>query len=484
MQVIMNLNSAVRDILNSPGFIEDPDFDVSYSESLKYGTISKAQGHITLRKKVSKYFELFPCILNPLLLRNQKSIDNETLFYELQWKRLAHAFSANGKARLPNGKYLNLGAMNETFTWPMIVEAAESWIKEEVEPGNPEFCQWLRQSFHNALWHDNISDEKIENLYKKMCTLFDFALIVGSGWIWHSIFFIIYKDYLIYCNRGADCGEYPGVTIYRIDKSKITKEFLKTLANRLITPIKDHFSFLKIITELNGQPLEYIAKKSQKGPFCTYVSAKTVHLGLMIVYKMEAKIPEKKIEDIVSKNLNPSKKILLKQGLLQAKALHRSFINHDRMHLLKDFLIDLEESKEVCETLQEYAKQEGISAMANIVSSKVPKLKLRVRAAPEDDFFSRVNLQITKRLPIGFSALYNKKIEIVNFHNLKEFTCLLNLDLYGCDVSDKALEHLKQLAYLQTIYLLNCRITKMSHEKFQGFQNLSCVQLSNCHACL
>jgi cell wall assembly regulator SMI1 len=60
---------------------------------------------------------------------------------------------------------------------------------------------------------------------------------------------------------------------------------------------------------------------------------------------------------------------------------------------------------------------------------------------------------------------------------LKDLTTLKTLSLGGTQITDRGLKELKNLKSLQTIWLDNTRVTGAGFEDFKGFENLNCLDL-------
>lgn len=307
-------------------------------------TISQGQGCQKLRQQVVRSTKKAVQAISPAALRAASNEQNQRQYQILKYKRLAHTLGFKEekfkKLYLPttpdeNGrKQLQLQCFNETFTMPMLRASLDNFFASS--PGFEKQRVAFSKIFANSLCHDNASDENIEKAFNAIHSKEnDLPVLIGTGWDWHSTQLIIFKDYFIYCNRGADCdigGLSEGWHLFKIGKKEnITKEWIGKVTKRISTPRENYKSRNNIISDLEGKLIYSHYAKSQKVGSCTMNSLKAAISALFALDELTDSF-EKKISE---------KEIAVKLSSSTWKRNYKKFSSFDRKLLLKDFLIDL-----------------------------------------------------------------------------------------------------------------------------------------------
>ncbi len=312
------------EILNSGGFVKEAARDRNY-ELRKNQTIAEVQGCTALCERTLQYASEKPFLLSPTSLRNLENVNSLTM----RLKRLGHAYNLAEFIKLPDGTLMNLEGFNETFVVPMLRAMFDEFTSLRKDLISQELSHFVKESLSRAVWHDNATDPKIDEIHKLIHDpSYLYPVVVSSGWIWHSTQVIFFKDHLYYCNRGDDCGLHPGISVFKIgNKEKITPEFLKRIASRLDVEKSQYTSLEKIKEELEVMYVDDITMKKQKVGNCVYVNLKAAIFMLMLLGTLEE---------------NPA---------ATAKPIYKAFSQFDKEAVLKDFLIDVETNKTYLEGL-------------------------------------------------------------------------------------------------------------------------------------
>jgi hypothetical protein len=317
----------LNDVFKIPGFVPDPERDRDY-EKKSGETVSQVQGSIAFTQAFVQWTEENPD--NWPDLRALSASSNETCRTNaliLIAKTVGHIFPFAGKFPVAKGREYQFEGFNETFVIPRILCRWNAFAKAGLV--SQEIHAFVAGALLNAFWHDNCSLEKAETasaqIQKLSCN--DLPIVVGSGWVWHSTYVIFYKGLddledeirMAYCNRGRDCGTYPGTWFHKIkDKAKITPEFLLNLADRTKVENAQYKSLDKIKIELDASLINYIAGNPQKTGNCTYSNLKTALFTLLLMRESQINsnlsfpLQAERINPCLSKQAEDAKKLALK----------------------------------------------------------------------------------------------------------------------------------------------------------------------------
>ncbi len=322
-------------ILSQNGFIKDVQRDNGHRFENEE-TVSEVQGSKRFCNLVAKIVTNSPHALSLTCLRSLMNF-NLKLYRQLEWKRFAHVFSLRGNVPLPDGSSVNLEGFNDPFTMTMLLTSFDTFAHSNAHLVNKNMHHWIAHALSTAIWHDNATRTNIINTFKKIKDpSYCCPIIICSGWNWHSVTIIFFKNFFIYCNRGAGSKDFPGWKIYHIgSKEKITPQFLDNIAKRLNFTSKNHISVDEIIKELNATEIFYALMKEQSAGNCTYTSAKAAISALMTLWEYLK----------VNGNSLILNKKTFKTSHLKAKFIYKEFSNYDRQLALDNFFIDLEINK-------------------------------------------------------------------------------------------------------------------------------------------
>lgn len=130
--------------------------------------------------------------------------------------------------------------------------------------------------------------ERIEKLSKKYQN--DELVKIIGGYSEHAVSISIYKDKLIYANRGASDSIKPGVYVYKIkSRDLITPEFFRNILwyqeERRDTMVPVEKAILNVVEPI---PLYVTPAKSQEHGTCSFVNPKSDFEGDIVVDEYEA----------------------------------------------------------------------------------------------------------------------------------------------------------------------------------------------------
>ncbi len=369
------------------------------------------QGCRAFCNQVTQYIQKYPSIYSTILsldyLREADKSNKNYLI--LKYKLLGHVFNLGGKFYLPDGSENDFEGFNETFVLPMLLDLFYQFASSVDGSSliSKEKLESILESLSKALWHENATDEKIEETCKLIHDPnYKYDIIVGSGWTWHStqvIFKKVGEDIIVsYCNRGADCGSTPGIVQFKvINKDKITPEFLKKLTRRLQVTGSEYIKLNEITKILcnNEEPKavmhRYIRMKEQKVGNCVYYSLKAV---FRVLFEDEnSKGPslfDDSAGDDFDRGLHTYKKFsqfiaesVLQDILLDVKHIDLKTISQpeNRKYLKTLFVID----RTLNEQLSSKTKKNNYKVGKNLLNSSIAILAIATQKRELlDDFFS------------------------------------------------------------------------------------------------
>ena len=324
------------EIFSCKGFTKEADRDKDH-ELRKEETVSEAQGTSAFCEKTVQFSKETPAVLSPKYLRSDERLDPTRL--TMRYKRIGHVFNKNTHIYLPDGEMRLTEGFNETFCLNMLRTTFDEFASERKDIIPKEMYETVAETLSKAVWNDNVSDEKIAEIHQNIHDpSYAHSILVGSGWEWHSTQIVFRriqgKLYMFYCNRGADCNGYPGITVCHILKEDlVTPEFLKRITSRMAAKASDYTSLTKIQEELLATYIQYIPMKGQKVGNCVYTSLKAAILALLIVSDLTKNM------DKTSTSIFP----LEEDKIKNAKSIDKEFSKYDAEAVLEDFLIELNE---------------------------------------------------------------------------------------------------------------------------------------------
>lgn len=412
-------------------FIKEPSRDQGY-ETRDNQTVAEVQGCSSFCQKAYKYCARNPLVLSPYYLRNwqvqdrlsNKQLHNNT-YLSLKYKRIGHVFSLDKMIRLPRGEKVQLCGSNETLLFPPLQAAFAQFASSRKDLINDKMRISMIKSLSETVWHENASDERIDEIHKNIhdLTYYD-PIIIGSGHVWHSTQTIFCREpsddssqkkpgemCVLHINRGDGCGKKSGIIVLKLKSTAgITKDFIKKLVKRMDVRKEDHINLSKMIEVLKADEISYIPMKVQKVGNCVYSSYKTVFYALLLIERIK--------ENPELSNFNFSKKV---QGL--AKHDYKEFIQFDATDVLEDFLIDLKEAvPENASTEEDESYLNGLEAVAASLIYKLSNYAFKINMGEKkkisldlikttmasiECFFKQISLQYRFTDPLFKKSLFD-----------------------------------------------------------------------------
>ena len=165
-------------------------------------------------------------------------------------------------------------------------------------------------------------------------------ILIQSGWeshenhsYGHSIYFVIYRNQIIRCNRGPNYNlpnERPGLEVFTFDPSKATPEIVSKLLNRKAGYVTSE----NLIKDLSMQANGYFPQKRQTVGNCTWASAKSAIYGLMLLESYYDASPEVQIDAKRSQILFQLARTRFKRFTYSIKSSALQSIKSIKPHLL------------------------------------------------------------------------------------------------------------------------------------------------------
>lgn len=294
---------------------------------MKRESVKQGQANENMRKNTLKQTKNCIHALSPSMLRIHKA-DNLRTYLILFSKRVAHAMSIDGHCKQLKSYF---DCFNETFTLPMLAgsfDLSSGFMSAKKH-------QSIMQVLQNAIWHDNCLDDAVNKTTEEILNPLQLLPIwVGTGNRYHSSQIIFYKGYFIYCNRGEDCGYYPGFHVYKINNNdQITPDWVRRLSDRLSSQSDDYLSEARIIQDLEATEVFYAPMVTQAVGNCTYTSVKAGILALLMLSNiLKDFAPFQRID--ASSNF--------KMALNKALPMYKMFTSLDRQIIIEDLIVGLE----------------------------------------------------------------------------------------------------------------------------------------------
>ena len=356
---------SISNVFKIDGFVPNPERDRDY-EKRTNETVSQVQGCPAFCEKFIQWTEqnpgCWPDLKTMLASPDQTSRKNALILIA---KTVGHIFHFRGEISVAEDKTCEFEGFSETFGIPRVLWRWNAFGREGLV--SKEIHAQVAYTLLNALWHDNCSQEKLEEVLAQIHNpSYSSPILVGSGWIWHSTYAIFYKDpddskneiRLAYCNRGADCANQSGIVFLKIkDKSKITLEFLQVLANRIEVDFSQYMS-LKKIKELGAEEITYISMKKQKSGNCTYANLKAAIYALLLIPTLNADIDSFTLVD----------------GPVQSSSdIYKNFVTYDANETLKELAQDFRCTEMLLAPIDYYERL--VAFLCDIVFEHAPKPK-------------------------------------------------------------------------------------------------------------
>jgi Leucine-rich repeat (LRR) protein len=333
---ICNPNQAVTlaDVFKIDGFVPDRKRDGGYKR-VAGETVSQVQGTPAFCQKFVQWIEQNPNDwpdLKAVLTSAPDEISRINALILIA-KTVGHIFNFTGSIFIAKDRSCEFEGFSETFVIPRVLWRWNAFAREDFV--SKEAHAFVANALLNAVWHDNCSKKKLEEVFAQIHNpSYNYPILIGSGWVWHSTYVIFYKDpvdskdeiRIACCNRGADSGGRPGIVFLKVkDKSKITLDFLQILANRIEVDQSQYKGLQKIKEELGAEESFYIKKKKQKSGNCTYANLKAAIYVLLIVRELEFDIDS----------------FILSEGPITTSLdVYKSFVAYDANQTLKELAQD------------------------------------------------------------------------------------------------------------------------------------------------
>lgn len=311
-------------------------------------TIPEGQGSKELRCLVAQEMRHNVHCLSTQALRKKNQI-NRTLFQILRNKRLGHVISLKGEFSISDGKKMSLEGFHEVFSLAMQLSSFETFAKESGSSEILSKLEFLQKIFSHFLCSNTLSSERVEDAFQRIHSAIPEIQLIAAGFDWHSTQLIFFGNYFIYCNRGSGCQKIgAGWHLFKIgDKSKITKDWIHHIADRMAHGKKDHLSVEKIIEELQAEPIFSHRMGLQSVGTCTYASLKAAIHALLVISGLAS------LEAITKESCE--------KATAQGTSIYKRWTSADRQVVLSDFLIDLKAEP----------KDPGVFEVAKLIHEKL-----------------------------------------------------------------------------------------------------------------
>jgi len=399
------IEKLTKKIFKLPCFVKEPSRDQGY-ETRCNQTVAEVQGCSSFCQKAYKYSTRNPLALSTYYLRHwqvHERVSNQQLhnntYLSLKYKRIGHVFSLDKMIQLPRKEEVQLCGGNETFLFPPLQAAFAQFALNRKDLINDKTGTSMIKSLSKAVWHENASDERIDEIHKNIHdpAYYD-PIITGSGHVWHSTQTIFWREpsgeiRVLHINRGNGCGKKPGIIVLKLKNSAgITKDFIKKLVMRMDVTEENHINLSKMIEALNADEISYIPMKVQKVGNCVYSNYKGVFYALLLIERIK--------ESPELSNFNFSKQV---QKL--AKHDYKEFIQFDATEVLEDFLIDLEEAApDKAYTEEDESYLNGLESVALSLSYRISNYAFEINMGEK----KKISLELIKTTMASIECFFKQ----------------------------------------------------------------------------
>ncbi len=247
-----------------------------------YGYLEEAQGSQDLRKRVRF---LNPMIFYPPALTRFKEV-NPPLYKVFLIKRFAHALALSDTILKVGSQKIGYEAFSESFTLPMLASTIK--VMEPKKNLSREDLDWIFETLKTAQIVDRMDETDYVRLSHQLQeSNYKETVLCGSGYDWHFPGWIVYGDFIIYCNRGSKKTYYRDeITVYFLEKSqrkKMTPDILKKIINRFQSTSSNYFTQKNIEEFFHLCQIFSYKMKRQTAGNCTYATSKALIFVLMTI---------------------------------------------------------------------------------------------------------------------------------------------------------------------------------------------------------
>jgi ankyrin repeat protein len=271
-----------------------------------------------------------PKVISQNLLDKVKELDAGFSDWLKDTTLLAHRFGFNLVVKLLNQKKLKLEGFHTEIVIPELQRSFQNfqaYVEKESTYIIPKI--WKKQDWIEV---KHILQKTLDGSNTQPVILENSIYAFTSGWKNHSIGIVVYNDLLIKCNRGEECGNRPGIVIYKINKgSQINfQKVLSELAqNKFIDEGKKTFN-TNIDLTLDLKEIHYIPHVEQHAGNCSWASAKLLLEGIIFfILLRKGKKPCGKASE-----LSPLFGIIEKES----EVLYRAWFDFDREKSIGTYL--------------------------------------------------------------------------------------------------------------------------------------------------
>lgn len=213
-------------------------------------------------------------------LNEQKEVANDIASLQFSW--VGHVFGLKGKFQI-GGKEENFEGNYPILSASWIADANIRYLESNslIPKEDKDLLKEMSLSSVEYACVCGESSEKIDKTAQKIVDDIDKGkpVSIPTGWAGHTVNVTIYKDMLIYTNRGERGSRNADQVIYKIngkiDKNAIIKLIDSSQLDKKNNPDKfEYFENKGLINDFNLTPIAVIDKVNQKVGNCTFANTK------------------------------------------------------------------------------------------------------------------------------------------------------------------------------------------------------------------
>lgn len=182
----------------------------------------------------------------------------------------------------------SFGGFSELITLPFFIDQLE---KLNVHPSSLDEAEkrFIIDVLKGALIPDENEENYFQELASKISSEPNTLFLMTSGNAGHVSYYLIWNRFLIYMDKGAGSGAFPGVQVYALpDRSCLTPEVLKCIHERLSRSKQDKETYSQWIESKLSLSRSFTHQsKRQKMGNCTWASMKLVFKTLLALKRLK-----------------------------------------------------------------------------------------------------------------------------------------------------------------------------------------------------
>lgn len=225
-------------------------------------------------------------------------------------EKIGQVLGVAAKVKIPGAKgeltEKNTAGSSTIQSMKTLSESLKTYLTTLSDTTTPLYYQEIQKSLQEAIRRmqqglpfDMEFKQYVENLQKNVNKLH----IVPCGWKRHAFYVTLYKDKIVYCNRGRGSeteGDLPYTAIFDQNPEEIDTDFFKNATNNSIDSAERDVIFRNVIRAINQENPILFPNKTQGVANCSMANIKSSIIGYL--YLLRKNDLENKLKTAVETN--------------------------------------------------------------------------------------------------------------------------------------------------------------------------------------